>query len=489
MVEDVKLKKGMCRDEVNRLLKENNVDLELVDEVYGGNNFNHKWKCECGNIMEKRMWASVKGKGALICDKCKYQKIENRYREEVEKDEEYEYIRSFRSGEKLPNGKIVDNKSPYIQIKHLYCGSTYEIKPNNFINLKQRCNKCCGSYENSFASYVENELNLKIKDIWDFKNNTVSPFCIGRGSHQNIFINCTNPETPYHGSYLIAINNFIRAKQRNKKGCPYCHSKKTHPKDSFAQYHIDNTDKNFLEIYWDYKKNSDDPFNISVYARKKVWIKCIKTDYHGSYEILCSDFTDAIKKNNSGCPFCANRPGKIHLYDSFGYNNFNLVLSWSLNNKISPFKVAKSSGKNYKFICPECGVEFKRRIAQISSQKNVLCSNCSMSKGEKKISEILMKNNINFIYEKQFKNLIGLKGGNLSYDFYLPKYKLLIEYQGEFHDGTSNMPNEEQYKKQQEHDRRKREYAKNNGYKLLEIWYWDFDNIEEILDKEIGSLL
>ncbi len=43
--------------------------------------------------------------------------------------------------------------------------------------------------------------------------------------------------------------------------------------------------------------------------------------------------------------------------------------------------------------------------------------------------------------------------------------------------------------KQQEHDRRKKQYAKNHGIKLLEIWYWDFDNIENKLKKhfDIGG--
>ena len=37
------------------------------------------------------------------------------------------------------------------------------------------------------------------------------------------------------------------------------------------------------------------------------------------------------------------------------------------------------------------------------------------------------------------------------------------------------------FKKQLEHDRRKREYAKKNNIDLLEIWYYDIDNIENIL--------
>ena len=71
----------------------------------------------------------------------------------------------------------------------------------------------------------------------------------------------------------------------------------------------------------------------------------------------------------------------------------------------------------------------------------------------------------------------------LSYDFYLPKYNLLIEYQGQFHDGniTGDYQTEEMLEIQQEHDRRKRQYAIDHNIELMEIWYWDFDNIENIL--------
>ncbi|HBF1330979.1 TPA: zinc-ribbon domain-containing protein [Clostridioides difficile] len=486
MVEDVKLKKGMCRDEVNRLLKENDVDLELVDEIYGGNGFNHKWKCECGNIIEKRTWQTIKGKGALKCNECKRRKIQERYKYEVEKDGEYEYIRCFLSGDILPNGEVVAYRQVRIEIKHKFCGRIYNVNANNFINQNQRCDKCCGSYENSFAYYIEKELCEPLEKYWDYKKNVDNPYHISKNrSSKNskkedlkIWIKCT--EKDYHGSYCISCSNFVSGKR-----CPYCSSKKIHFKDSFANYHIDNTDKDFLIKYWDYRKNIVNPFSISKSTHKKVWIKCQIKEYHESYLISCSHFT-----NGKRCSFCSPSSGyKIHVYDSFGYSNFDLSQSWSLNNEISPFKVSKSSGKKYKFICPKCGKEFERIVADIKRRKNVLCNECSMSEGEKQIVEWISKNNIKYTYEKQFNNLTGLKGGNLSYDFYFPKYKLLIEYQGEFHDGTSNMPTEEQYKKQQEHDRRKKEYAKNNGYKLLEIWYWDFDNIEEILDKEIGSLL
>ena len=37
------------------------------------------------------------------------------------------------------------------------------------------------------------------------------------------------------------------------------------------------------------------------------------------------------------------------------------------------------------------------------------------------------------------------------------------------------------FAKQQEHDRRKREYAESHNITLLEIPYWDYDNVHSIL--------
>ena len=44
----------------------------------------------------------------------------------------------------------------------------------------------------------------------------------------------------------------------------------------------------------------------------------------------------------------------------------------------------------------------------------------------------------------------------------------------------------EDFERQLEHDRRKKEYAKQNNINLLEIWYYDIDNIEEILINELN---
>ena len=75
-----------------------------------------------------------------------------------------------------------------------------------------------------------------------------------------------------------------------------------------------------------------------------------------------------------------------------------------------------------------------------------------------------------------------------NYDFYIKQYNVLIEFQGAYHDGTvSNcMQNEKELERQREHDRRKRQYALDNGYDLLEIWYYDIKNTENIIKQHLN---
>ena len=111
---------------------------------------------------------------------------------------------------------------------------------------------------------------------------------------------------------------------------------------------------------------------------------------------------------------------------------------------------------------------------------------CMKSSGELFTSKYLQNHNITFESQKTFNDLLGIGNRKLSYDFYLPDYNMLIECQGKQHaQPIEYFGGEKQFKIQQEHDKRKREYAEKNGYKLLEIWYYDYDKIEEILSREL----
>ena len=99
------------------------------------------------------------------------------------------------------------------------------------------------------------------------------------------------------------------------------------------------------------------------------------------------------------------------------------------------------------------------------------CPYCSQSHGEKFIQNYLDNHSIPYIAQKKFNDLKDKR--LLSYDFYLPKQKVLIEYQGiqHFENGGGYMDRQGRLEKQQLHDKLKREYALNNGYILLEPTY------------------
>lgn len=145
-----------------------------------------------------------------------------------------------------------------------------------------------------------------------------------------------------------------------------------------------------------------------------------------------------------------------------------------------------NSVQKLSFICkshPEKGIQYKSYGNVVGS--NVYgCPYCNKSKGEKTLETFFIENNIEFCPQKKFDNLLGIKGHHLSYDFYLPDYNLLVEYQGEFHDGTTSLQKPEDFIIQREHDRRKREFAIQNGIELLEIWYYEntLEKIKEYLN-------
>ncbi len=227
-------------------------------------------------------------------------------------------------------------------------------------------------------------------------------------------------------------------------------------------------------------KSNDKPFKLlegQEYKNNYIKLKwkCLKEDCGETFEMSWNNI-----QSGWGCGYCAGK--QVGLSNCLATKNPELAKEWhpTKNGDITPYDVTSSSHKKIWWICQEKNCQHEWYTSP-NGRKNSGCAECSKSKGEKKIKEIFDLNNIYCIPQQEFNGLIGIGGGNLSYDFYLPQYNLLIEYQGEFHDGTAYQQTKKQFKIQQEHDKRKKEYAQDNNINLLEIWYCDFDNIEEIL--------
>ncbi len=120
------------------------------------------------------------------------------------------------------------------------------------------------------------------------------------------------------------------------------------------------------------------------------------------------------------------------------------------------------------------------------------CNKCKRSRGETKIINILVNNQIEFETQKGFPTLrmpdAHIKSFNHpKYDFFLPDYNLLIEFDGKHHFTPVQFQGVTIEKAQQLHDRIKltdtvkEQFASENGIQLQRISYLEFDDIERII--------
>lgn len=122
-----------------------------------------------------------------------------------------------------------------------------------------------------------------------------------------------------------------------------------------------------------------------------------------------------------------------------------------------------------------------------SFKKGNRCKKCKSSVGEKLIINFLENNNVEYIHNKTFEGCKNIR--SLWFDFYLPKQNMCIEYDGQFHFEPKFIDKEtiisKTYEEQQKRDKIKNIFCKTNNIQLLRIPYWERENIDDILLKEI----
>ena len=258
-----------------------------------------------------------------------------------------------------------------------------------------------------------------------------------------------------------------------------------------------------LAAEWNYERNGDlKPDMITCGSSKKVWwIQYDMSPITGDMVKLEWEAIISDRVKGHGCPM---KDGHKVLK---GYNDLaslhpNLADEWNYerNGKLTPDMVTCGAGKKVWWIQKIKDEKTKNTIqyewmATIASR--VAGSDCpylTTYKGEEYIKQYLQRHNVSFDIQQKFSDLLGTGDGQLSYDFSIPDEKygyILIEYNGiQHYEAVDYFGGEEQFKKQKEHDKRKRDYAKKHGYKLITVKYtYDtYESIEEYLDKELKQL-
>lgn len=217
--------------------------------------------------------------------------------------------------------------------------------------------------------------------------------------------------------------------------------------------------------------------------KEKVEYICLKHKDKGIQSISLTKFYDA----KQGCKYCGiEKNAEIRSID-----------------KTECEKITISKGLNYV----DSYVENGRTVIQFTCDRHIDkglqyfsitqmrktkcgCKYCNMSKyiNEEKIDSLLKSWNISFERQRSFHECRDKNA--LPFDFYIPEYNTLIEYQGEQHYKTiqrGSMSEDDALENLaliQKHDKIKRDYCKINKINYIEIPYWENDDIENyIFDK------
>lgn len=166
-----------------------------------------------------------------------------------------------------------------------------------------------------------------------------------------------------------------------------------------------------------------------------------------------------------------------------------------IGKKFGKLTVIKEIGVNNNgkvtHLCKcDCGNEIIATTGSLTSGHTISCG-CVKSHGNYLLTSILRNKGIE--YKPEYYIDLSNSDYNvsrLSFDVYLPKYNVAIEYDGEQHYYPCNLfGGEEGFKRTQERDKIKNEYCKENGIILYRISYKDKDIIEDIIDDIINELI
>lgn len=434
-------------DEINNILKEK--QLKVLDDYTNTKN-KATFQCLiCGNTFTNK-YDNVRYRKDSGCLNCRKVFSYNKTSEEKVKYRLLKIKKNIKDNVEFVD--FLDETYDKVLVKCLICGETYTTSYNSIINGHghRSCNVKIGSLK-QMASIDDICKKLKQYDndfYVDFSNYNNSP--------DELFCKCNICGYEWY------------AKRRNllrDRGCPNCSQQKRNiskviPFDECSSI----LDELHLELISGYSGSSSD-----------IIVKCMECNY------IFKTTISYLKNFQIGCIECNKKNRTQSKMEDF------LKKMIKLNSQLIMIGDYTSMSDETLFKCLDCGYEFYKTPHDI--QKSFSCPSCTTnSKMEYLVQSYLNKNCFKYEIHKDFEGLLGIKNGKLSYDFYLPSYNLLIECQGKQHyEPIDYFGGIEQFKIQQEHDRRKRQYALTNNINLIEIPYWDECNISQILDEHFKN--
>ena len=426
-------------------VKQFNPNVEPL-EKYIGRDKKIKHKClVCGNIWDVRPYNILQGNK---CPEC--QKALGKYH--VRKTHE-EYVKEL--AEVNPSLECLEEyKGTNTGILHrcLECGNEWVAQPANIL-YGMTCPLCAAARQGLKRRKTSEDYRAKLRKI----NPHIIPIQDYTLSKEKILHKCLDCGR----EFMLDPDHALQG-----VGCSYCNNQKRIQ----ARY------KTHEEYVAECAIASPSVRIIGKYngARENIFVECRVCGWQWDV------FAGNLLKGHV-CPKCASMLTSLRCKKTPKEYVNELAVKRPTIKALEAYNGADVPILHY---CTECKNEF---ISRPSNVLNYGCGKCIKPyAGEARIKAFLDDKGIKYFTPYRFSGLKG-KRNPLSYDFYLPSYNCLIEFQGAQHEyPVEHFGGEKQFKIQKEHDWKKSEYARQHNIKLIEIWYYDFDNIEEILSKELN---
>lgn len=408
-------------------------DIEILDEYTKAHN-RIKCRCKlCGYEWSPKAYKLLSGRGCKNCYTNSFMSKEQFLEEVSKRDLNIELVGEYIS------------KSKATLMRCTVCGREWSISPSSILN-GTRCNDCVAK-EIGVSKIAKHK-----KDFDERKHLNTNVIVLGEytGKVNSILCKCV-----YCGEELYMLpDNILNGN--------------THAKCKSIQRRLSND-----EFVGRIALLNPTYELLTPYIRSEDKIKC-RCKIH---DFVWESYPSTLLKGGN-CPRCS---GKYQ----WSTENFKKEM-FIINPDIEILGEYINTKTNILARCIPCDYTWSVGPRHLLTGRG--CPKCSMSRGERKVSNFLKEHNIDFQIEYK---LDGCKvKRELPFDFVIFNDgvpKVAIEYQGiQHYEPLEFFGGEDGLEKRKYYDDIKREYCISNNIKLIEIPYWDYNNIELILAEELN---
>ena len=351
--------------------------------------------------------------------------------------------------------KVLDNyinNQTKIEFLHVPYNHTFYMTPHNFL-AGYRCPK-----ERVQRIKAHNPNTLSIDDVKSRVNSRL-------GDSYKILSTHIEKGRKVRIKHLLCGYEWVTSIQHimNDTSCPKCQGNLQKTTESFKQ-EVKSIVGDEYEVLGEY-----------IGANRKIEFKHNRCGH-------CFYITPSNFLRGQRCP--KERSARIHNAQAITTEDFIKKLNKKFPNRYKVLGEYYNNATPIKVKHLKCGHVFSILPSKLLNRGS--CSYCKTSIGENNVADVL-RGKFGLVEDVDYKHGVVLPN-RLHLDFYLPKMKVAIEYNGAQHYRPVKwFGGQQSFKKQKERDRVKKEYCESHNIRLIIIPYTikSVDRIYNFLLKHI----